>query len=199
MKSVFYLGLIILTINSSINCEKDMNPFIPNNKSDSFYPLNIGNQWTYNEQFPNTESVADTAIINGTTYYNIKSSHIIQPDFWIRENDNIVYFFDTQSNSEHILFDFKTKSGDSWDMPDGFGCTIGDRIELVSDSETISTPIGTFHNCYHFHHKTRCMDGGLRDTWFAKGIGIVKSIQDSWSGYQEYLLVRCSFTNSIKN
>ncbi|MFH1006084.1 MAG: hypothetical protein V1800_01115 [Candidatus Latescibacterota bacterium] len=204
MKSVLYPGLIILTISSFINCEKGMNPFIPNNGSDSFYPLHIGNQWTYsnqwtyNGQFQNTESVVDSATFNGLTYFNIEGSHVIQPDFWIRESDNAVYFFDPESNNEHILFDFRAKSGDSWDMPDGFGCTVGDRIELLSDSETISAPIGTFHNCYHFHHKTRCMDGGLRDTWFVKGIGVVKSVQDSWFGYQEYLLVSYSFTKSIE-
>ncbi len=88
MKSALYIGMILLTIISFIYCEKDMNPFIPNNINDSFYPLHIGNQWTYNVQFPNTESVVDSATFNGITYYNIKSSHIIQPDFWIREYDN---------------------------------------------------------------------------------------------------------------
>ena len=199
MKSVIYFVLVILTISSSLNCVKDTNPVISNNNSDSFYPLQIGNLWNYNEQFTNNEKVADTATFGGSKYYNIKSSHIIQPDFWIREKANTIYFLDPEINDEYILFDFNANSGDSWAMPDGFGCTFGDRIILLSDSETVRTPAGTFYNCFHFQHETRCMDGGLRDTWFAKGIGIVKSIQDSWAGYHETLLVSYSFVDKENN
>jgi hypothetical protein len=81
-------------------------------------------------------------------------------------------------------------------MPDGFGCSVGDRIKLISTSETVKTPSGTFNNCYHFKHETRCMDGGLRDSWFYKGIGIVKTVKDSWTGYTENILVGYSFENS---
>ncbi len=193
MKSVLFPGLLILTLCSLINCEKNLNSITPNGYGDAFYPLSIGNQWTYNEQYPNTEIVVDTVIINGEIYYNINGSQIIQPDFLIREYNNAVYFFDLEGKREHLLFDFNAKSGDSWDMPSGFGCSFGDRIKLISSSETVKTPCGTFYNCYHFRHETRCMDAGLRDSWFSKGIGIVKSVQDSWSGYKENVLVGYSF------
>ena len=170
-----------------------MNPFIPN---DLFYPLHIGYQWIYNNS--NVETIVDTATFNGNLYYNIESS-IIQPDFWIRQNDNAVCFIDTNDNSEHILFDFSAKPGNSWDMPDGYGCTVGDKIQLISDSETITTPTGKFYNCYHFYHISHCMDGGLRHTWFAKGVGIVKYIYDSWFGIRESLLTSYSFVNPVSN
>ena len=189
MKSVLCFVLIVFTLSSSINCEKNLNSITPNEYGDVYYPLSIGNQWTYNEQYPNTEIVVDTMMIGEKIFYNINGSQIIQPDFLIRESNNAVYFFDLKGNREHLIFNFNANSGDSWDMPDGFGCFFGDKIKLISKSEVVKTPAGTFNNCYHFQHEARCMDGGLRDSWFAKGIGIVKTVQDSWIGYVEFVLV----------
>ena len=176
MKSICYYGLIIFTIFLFTNCKKDKNPVISNDDISgfSFFPLQIGNQWIYNEQFPQTETIVNEAIFNGTTYYNIEGSHILQPDFWITEKDHALYFLNTEDTSEHLLFDFAANYGDSWAMPDGFECVFGDSITFMSDTVTVYALNDTFYNCYHFQYKKVCNDGGLLDTWIAKRIGIVK-------------------------
>ncbi len=49
-----------------------------------------------------------------------------------------------------------------------------DRFEILSDSETIVTPAGTFEKCIHVI-ETSPIEKGLKDhKWYAKGVGQVK-------------------------
>lgn len=59
-------------------------------------------------------------------------------------------------------------------------------LEVLND-ETIITPCGIFENCRHITYELTGMDkhgaqfqGGKKDIWYAKGIGIVKFQTDYW-------------------
>lgn len=47
------------------------------------------------------------------------------------------------------------------------------RRQIVSAQETVATPAGIFENCLHVRKIEH--DGDAHDTWFAPGVGIVKS------------------------
>ena len=199
MKSCYSFFQMILIFSFFAGCERNTNPFIPDDYKNAFYPLHIGNQWTYNQQYPSVETVTSSAIFAGKTYFNIEGSQLLQPEFWIREHENVIYFFDKEKNSEYKLFDFRADPGTEWDLPGGYGCNFGERIEVVSRAETLDTPLGSFSDCYHFHHIGGCADGGVEDTWFVRGVGLVKSVHEFWSGYREFYLVGYTLLPSHMN
>lgn len=49
-----------------------------------------------------------------------------------------------------------------------------DRVEIVSMTETIPTPAGTFRNCIHFRETTPLEKGVTDHKWYASGVGPVK-------------------------
>ena len=49
-----------------------------------------------------------------------------------------------------------------------------DRVEIVSENETIATPAGTFRNCIHAAETTTLEKGVTDHKWYAAGIGPVK-------------------------
>ena len=51
-----------------------------------------------------------------------------------------------------------------------------DRVEVISVSETITTPAGTFQNCVHLL-ETSPLEKGLRDNkWYGAGVGQLKDV-----------------------
>ncbi|SPE41599.1 conserved exported hypothetical protein [Candidatus Sulfopaludibacter sp. SbA3] len=49
-----------------------------------------------------------------------------------------------------------------------------DRVEIVSETETVVTPAGTFRNCIHAAETTPLEKGVTGHKWYAAGIGPVK-------------------------
>ncbi len=49
-----------------------------------------------------------------------------------------------------------------------------DRVEIIADNETVTTPAGTFHNCLHHRETTPLEKGAADHKWYADGIGQVK-------------------------
>lgn len=48
-----------------------------------------------------------------------------------------------------------------------------DRVEVVSTTETVKTPAGTFENCVHLRETTP-LERGVSHKYYAPGIGIIK-------------------------
>lgn len=191
MKSfILFLILFFFSFSGSILYSQDSN-------SSSYYPLRIGNQWEYyNEYFPITEIVIDTTTIKGLLYYGL-TSWSDQVEFWLREDNNKVYMFNMSDSTEYILFDFSADTGKSWELPPGYECSFGTEITLKSKDDSIITTTTTFTDCYHFKHKPACYDAGIIDTWFAKGAGKVRWREITFAGMLEYNL-KSFTTTSIK-
>ncbi|MFA6597112.1 MAG: T9SS type A sorting domain-containing protein [Ignavibacteriaceae bacterium] len=163
----------------------------------SYFPMSIGNEWGFHSDFdPHSEIIVDTLRKNGVLYYGFTRS-VTEPEYWLREYGNRVYYLNLTDSTEFILFDFTINIGDSIELPSGYECSFGRKIFLVSKSDTIITPAGTFYNCYHFEHRINCMDAGIYDTWFAKGIGKVKYVADYIVGIKDFLLNTYSILTSI--
>lgn len=163
----------------------------------SYFPMSIGNEWEFYSDFdPHSEIIVDTLRKNGVLYYGFTRS-VTEPEYWLREYGNRVYYFNLADSTEFMLFDFTINIGDSIELPSGYECSFGRKIFLVSKSDTIITPAGTFYNCYHFEHRINCMDAGIHDTWFAKGIGKVKYVAEYFVGIKDFLLNTYSILTSI--
>jgi Secretion system C-terminal sorting domain len=172
-------------------------------QSDScYYPMSLNNEWEFNTH---TEIIIDTIWRNGNLYYGF-SHYTSEPDYWMREANNKVYYFDPHDYREFLLYDFTIDIGDSILFPSGFNilglptkCFYGDQIVLVSKNETIITPSDTFSNCYHFKHKAYCFDSGIYDSWFAPDIGKIKYVEDMTGSAWEHLLENHKLVTSVKD
>ncbi|MFH1008058.1 MAG: hypothetical protein V1800_11245, partial [Candidatus Latescibacterota bacterium] len=70
----------------------------------------------------------------------------------------------------------------------------GVKMTLVSISDTVTTPFGSFENCVHFRFSVWSSDAGLNDEWFAPNIGCVKRVTRSKAGSVTYLLEHAQIT-----
>jgi len=57
-----------------------------------------------------------------------------------------------------------------------------DRVENVSDRETVATPAGKFKNCVHAVETTP-LEKGTAHKWYAAGVGAVKDSEMSLIKY----------------
>jgi len=147
-----------------------------NNDASSYFPLTLNDEWTYNSNIflnPQTEKITDTVRINNKFYYGF-SVNDFDPYEFFRQSDNRIFILNTKDSTESMLYDFNAETGESWELPEEFYCSYGKEITLVSKSDTVETPAGTFYNCYHFMHSPYCVDAGITDTWLAEGIGKVR-------------------------
>ncbi|MDO9580479.1 MAG: T9SS type A sorting domain-containing protein [Bacteroidales bacterium] len=168
-----------------------------NDDLSSYYPLRLGAEWTYtNDYLPHTEKIVDTTRINGVLYYGL-AVWSEQPNCWLREDSNKIYILNDRDSSEYLLFDFNADTGTYWNLSPDFECFVGTKITLAGKQDTILTPIGMFTNCYHFKHWQTCIDAGIYDTWFAKGVGKVRYLEDNFAGLMDYYLSEYSIPTSI--
>jgi|GEM_PF-3244728 len=170
--------------------------FSQNIDESDYYPLKLGAYWDYSGQnFPHTERIVETTTINGHQYYGLTVWSETEPEFWLRSQNNVVYMLYSRDSSEYKLFDFNAEAGKSWDLPWGYECFFGGGIAVVGTADTITTPLGEFTG-YHFFHTGFCADAGMRESWFARGIGKVAYTEDNFIGMQEYQLNDYSITTS---
>jgi hypothetical protein len=163
----------------------------------SYYPLRIGNEWNYSVSASSlTEKLSDSLTIKGKLYFGLVR-YMTEPEYWLREYNNHYYCLNVKDSTEFQLFDFTADTGASWDLPSGYDCSFGNKITLISKNDTISTPAGTFYNCFNFQHTTDCSDGGIYNTWFVKEIGKIKYREESKSGMKEYYLSNYKVITSV--
>ena len=148
----------------------------------SYFPLAISNEWNYSATIksPYTKSVTDTVRIHGLLYYNLSYEYF-------RESGNKIYLLKRDS-TEVLLYNFDAKVGDSWNIQIENSCDYGSMVIMQGKKDTVTTPAGVFTNCIHFKYKKICVDAGLYDSWFVKGIGEVKFKTDNIAGIIEYNL-----------
>ena len=125
--------------------------------------------------------------INNKLYFGISINNM-QPNLFFRQSENKVFVLDIMDSTEATLYDFNADIGDSWELPQEFYCSYGKEITLVSKSDTVETPAGTFYNCYHFSNNTFCADAGISDIWLAKGAGKVRYKEIFFAGEGDFVL-----------
>lgn len=156
------------------------------NQHYSYYPLQLGNSWSYSGQI-REEKIIDTLRIDEKIYYGLSDWPNDQLHYWLREEDSKIFITKNTSaegkidSVEYMLFDFNAEIGESWDLK-GFECLFGNQIKLIGKTDTIITSLDTFTHCYHFKHTPFCNDAGYSDSWFAPEIGKVKYYESTFGG-----------------
>jgi len=193
---------IAIMILSSLTFCQDFRPLSKNitGINQTYFPLMLGNEWLYS--FGSTihsEKITDTARIHGYLYYGLSYSNNPPSEWLRRSNDSVFIVYHLQDTVENLLYLLNANAGDSWNISPASSCMYGTKITLLSTRDTIiSPPADTFYNCCHFQHTKECIDAGIWDSWFAKGIGRVKYTTDNIWGMAAYILNSYKEATSVK-
>jgi hypothetical protein len=196
MKHIPQLLASIVVIASSLCDTAAANPSASDS---SYFPLNVGSKWSFASQtIPHSEEITDTARINDLVYFGLNIWGP-SPAVWFRTSHDTVFVVSDKNDSlESILYNFGGRVGDTTSLPAGFTCTFGVKIILASKTETVITPAGTFTQCFHFVHRPACLDGGMQESWFAKGVGRIKYSEESIAGLRTYELASYNVVTDLR-
>jgi hypothetical protein len=165
--------LLILFLSQSISAQGTV----------AYFPLNIGNEWTFQFFSGNiiSEAIVDTQRSEGILYYKFDQFRQQPEVLFGRAGEQVFRYIDTTA---YLWYDFSADTGDSWIAHESEGVDF--TVILLSKSDTVTTPAGTFPDCYHFYF------AGIVDNeweeWFAPGTGIVKRILHGFA-YMEWELI----------
>ena len=161
----------------------------------NYFPLELGNEWTFEYHY-RTDTSADTAVranykitvaktVDGKGYYafdrdlpffpyNLSLKQLIGgglDTLFIRPNNlgDVMLHVD-QTEWLYLSFDASL-----------LGSMVKSKIhnadyylEIESTQDTVSTPMGVFHDCYRILNYFPAVTGTEHYTWFASGYGPVK-------------------------
>ncbi len=180
------------------------------NKIDSsYFPLNIGNQWSYIVNgggiLPKeTHKIITASILNGHLY-RIMNIHGPDPVYhfmvsrtqWYRfANDSVFTIFINNTSNDSIEYPIYNLNANVGDTLQTNSLWFGSKIILLSKEDTVTTLSGTYFNCLHFKHIEGSAVGSRTDSWLAKGIGIVK-FKELWNNNITYEMDSSSLVTSI--
>ncbi len=170
---------------------------IAQNDSVDYFPLRVGNQWTYENQlfpmFPKIQTiVVDSLMIRGNIYYCVKDFEYPFVTYFLRVDSlqQLKTFIPTDS-SELTIFNFKAAIGDSliFIPPSQNGIAI---VELISKKDSVSVPAGTFKNISEF--LITDFNSGSRFVYeFAEDIGMIRQ-----RGTNQVLVLKSAQVNGKK-
>ncbi len=141
----------------------------------NYYPLEIGLTWIYGDSLHRVRAVGSLETPDGETYIWLDWGGIRRA---VRnQSDGKVFEF--VDGSSRLLFDFGAARGSSWTISapeDGFDILDGTTVTLVSASEEVKVPVGTFEDCIHLGMRPppNLSDAGFTDMWFAPDVGLIK-------------------------
>lgn len=139
----------------------------------AFYPLRVGNSWTYSSLAGMyTETVLDTQTdTQGNTWYLLSS---------FRHADSVYLRLDSEANLwlkknniETLWLKFATDMNDKWQasFPGGDSHT----VTLQSKTDSLTVPHGMFTNVYRFHFEWMGADNDLAE-YYVQYIGPIRRI-----------------------
>jgi hypothetical protein len=167
-------------------------------QSTSYFPLSMANEWTFTDgSYSYKDRVVDTARMNGRLYYGVTYGGTSPHDWFSVSFDSVFVKDALNDTTETLLYNFAATVGDTLLLPARYSCSFGRKITLVSKTDTVTTPAGTFFNCYHVRHFPYCMDDGIYDSWFATGIGRIKFRSMGFNGWLEFSMTAYSIVTSI--
>lgn len=150
------------------------------NHSVDYFPLRVGNSWTYEEQLaPGIEDtevlIEDSVMINGDLYYQAAGHgyfFIVSGSFARQDSLRQLRLFVEDDSTELIIFDLAADIGDSLTFvpPNASEEMV---VELISRKDSLTVPAGTFANVLEFLITDN--NSGSRYLYeFAAGIGLIR-------------------------
>jgi|GEM_PF-2182305 hypothetical protein len=168
-------------------------PLFGTHPGDSYFPLQIGNRWSYQDSTQRT--VTDALRMNGNLYYRWVETHAYNPDLagadTIRAEEGRVYVL--HCGQEQLWFDFTLQEGASYFYTHVYAGSGDTEIWNVTVSRPViqTTPAGTFTDCVELFFDVP--ESNDEEKWysFAPGIGLVRLQYDGWGGpvLQSYSII----------
>lgn len=188
-KIIVLLGVTLLFEN----CKN--NPTEPSEITESYFPLKVGNTWTYlttnndHDTALYTMTITGTVQKNGTIYYVLKSSpsELFFQDSILLRSDEKGDICIRRGNRESIVFKFSAPMDSSWWW--WIDDSTVNRMTMFSNTDTVASPLGTFRNCLTMGQSYSTV--GVIYT-FSSGIGLVKS--HSWAETEEWIGILSSYS-----
>ncbi len=150
------------------------------------FPLRVGNKWSYNRTMAGPLTVSVDAIwtspIDGITWRRIRQWN--GNYHWVRLNaQNRVYEWPNK-----IVYRLGAGPGYPWpmDLAQNGGeipcSTAATMCEVFTRNATVTVPAGTFSGCIGVRFRGHCADAGLSEEYYARGVGLVKRVEQSFTG-----------------
>ena len=175
MRNRFASLLTVLTILFSQNaCEDGSSPFFPR-LSEEYFPLQVGNRWTYSLQYPSGTyvlqyEIVDTRTIGSHEYFVSRRSFdlAVNQDSSYYRIDASGRIFTNREGEDALYIDFNRDVGESWESYSDYVARISKR-----DFE-MNVPLGRFENCIEvFFDYPPAIDDELWEV-YSPGIGPVE-------------------------
>jgi len=184
------LGFTALLSIGMIGCDDDNPAEVGDPGPLVIMPLSIGNQWVIEERrshefFPDVDTTMYVYVVDSTfhwgdeEWYSITTTVDSNSYVSFRRNDyeglyNLEIYDWENDTTMGLFLKYPGEPGDIWETPwqwddnDGFN----DSLRLMSISETVTVPAGTFDGCYLYRYNDNFYNEGL---WYKPGIGFIKS------------------------
>ncbi|MDP8228407.1 MAG: hypothetical protein P9M15_03035 [Candidatus Electryoneaceae bacterium] len=170
--------VVLITAMLMSGCEEDGSPTDPGEPI-KLIPLSADMQWIYDTEGYENDSLiyrnTDTMTVSGAVltwggsywhYYNGEYDV-----YWRNGVDGIWRLRMDDDNPNGLAekyYEFPTRAGEKWFVPSD-----DDTVSVVSITETVEVPAGTFEGCYYYRFIRA--DGGRQvSTWVKPDIGIVQ-------------------------
>ncbi len=159
-----------------------------------YFPMSSGDQWTYrNTRFGGDRTVEVTRNIPvswGTVgvldnYWGDGRERIMA----LFQND--IYDYDSATGRFFRSYVLDGAVGDSYNLrvAPPQSCLDGSQASVVSTTETVTVPAGTFQNCLVITYRnTVCADAGVIAETFAPGVGLIRRVENNFAGPVEQVL-----------
>lgn len=136
------------------------------------FPLALGNTWQYLSNFGAklTETIRDTQRVEGELYHRFDQFREFENALLRVSDDGKLFLLSDQP--EQMWVDFNAEEKESWHVVGPRALAEWD-VQLVSKTDTVRTPSGTYFPCLRFHFKFNGADNDWVE-WYHPNLGVVK-------------------------
>lgn len=162
-KKIIYIFTIVYLINSTTLFSQS-----------NYFPLEIGNYWIYDNK--TKVEVVDTTTVYNRQYYVVKNS-LHSVSYYRLDSSGVLIGYNEGYSRERIIADFSLNVGDTlWPYSNIYDST-GNRGIFITQkrkNDTVSTPFGTFENCYMFEENVWSGVDYEQYSWYSENVGLVQ-------------------------
>lgn len=156
-----------------------------------YFPLQIGNQWTYRSNGPGpqqvfTVEIADSGTFDGQSYFLTKG--FSAGDTWLRmSEDSRLLIYDPAARREKLWAAFGTADGDAYETQVD-ACT--GRARQTSRKAKYQGPLGEFDTTLQVDYSPgKCADAGISQEIFLPYVGLLRRTENTIAGPRRYDLI----------
>jgi hypothetical protein len=164
-----------------------------NDSSRTFYPLEVGNEWVYNDGANSfrVQVLRETVEANNMRYFEI-SGYFPEDSVGLRKIRQGPYgqILEYNPNGEDFLwYRFGTFNSVMQFQTNGnISCITNSLVISGGIRETVVVPAGTFDKTMRIDFQAPCADAGIATENFAPGVGLVQRTMESFMGPRSYKL-----------